>query len=92
MNDKTYLLRGVLQDAGVENPNIISLVVFTNNNISVTNNFPFIQHCFLSSLPHLIDNYQGADLYAEEAIDHMVSSVESAKSADSYGCPFHPLV
>ena len=87
MNDKTYLLRGVLQDAGVENPNIISLVVFTNNNISVTNNFPFIQHCFLSSLPHLIDNYQGADLYAEEAIDHMVSSVESAKSADSYELP-----
>lgn len=87
MNDKTYLLRGVLQDAGVENPNIISLVVFTNNNISVTNNFPFIQHCFLSSLPHLIDNYQGADLYAEGAIDHMVSSVESAKSADSYELP-----
>ena len=87
MNDKTYLLRGVLQAAGIENPNIISLVVFTNNNISVTNNFPFIQHCFLSSLPHLIDNYQGADLYAEEAIDHMVSSVESAKSADSYELP-----
>lgn len=87
MNDKTYLLRSVLQAAGIENPNVISLVVFTNNNISVTNNFPFIQHCFLSSLPHLIDNYQGAELYTEEAIDHMVDSVESAKSSNIYELP-----
>ena len=87
MNDKIYLLRGVLQKAGIKNPNIMSLVVFTNNNITVTNNFPFIRHCFLSSLPHLIDNYQGDTLYNDETIFHMVSSVKAAQCADSYALP-----
>jgi len=87
MNDKTFLLRGVLQSAGIENPNIVSLVVFTNNNITVTNNFPFIQHCFLSSLPHLIDNCEGEAVYTDEIISRMVSSVEDAQCADSYALP-----
>ena len=87
MNDKTFLLRGVLQNAGIENPNIVSLVVFTNNNITVTNNFPFIQHCFLSSLPHLIDTCDGDAVYTDEIISRMVSSVEDAQCADSYALP-----
>lgn len=87
MNDKTFLLRGVLQEAGIENPNIISLLVFTNNNITVTNNYPYIQHCFLSSLPHLIDNYEGEEIYTDEAISHMVSSVEEAKCTGDYAAP-----
>lgn len=87
MNDKTFLLRGVLQEAGIENPNIISLVVFTNNNITVTNNYPFIKHCFLSSLPHLIDNCEGESVYTEETISRMVSSVEGAKYAGNYELP-----
>lgn len=87
MNDKAFLLRSVLQEAGIENPNIISLVVFTNNNITVTNNYPFIKHCFLSSLPHLIDNCEGEAIYTEETISKMVSSVENAKYAGSYQLP-----
>lgn len=87
MNDKEFLLRSVLEDAGIENPNIISLVVFTNYNIKVINNFPFIKHCFLSSLPHLIDNYEGETIYAEDVIAHMASSVTKAKYTGSYALP-----
>ena len=87
MNDKAYLLRNVLQNAGIENPNIVSLVVFTNSSVTVTNEFPFIQHCYLSSLPHLVDTYAGEVLYTEDMIRQMAESVELAKYAGSYPLP-----
>jgi len=87
MNDKVFLLRSALQDAGIEDPNIISLVVFTNYNIKVTNNFPFIKHCFLSSLPHLIDGYEGETIYTEDMIAYMVNSVNKAKYTGCYSLP-----
>ncbi len=87
MNDKAFLLRSVLQKAGIGDPNITSMVVFTNYNIKVTNNFPFIKHCFLSSLPHLIDNFEGEPIYTDETITQMVRSVEEAKYTGNYALP-----
>lgn len=87
MNDKVYLLRRVLQTAGIEDPNVVSLVVFTNNNISVTNQYPFIQHCYLSSLPHLIDGYNGETIYGYDLVGHMVECVKNAQCTGSYPVP-----
>lgn len=87
MNDKDFLLRQVLQAAGIENPNIVNLMVFTNNNIQVTNKFPYIQHCFLSSLPHLVDCYEGEVLYSQATISKMVEATEAAKCPESYPLP-----
>lgn len=84
MNDKSYLLRCALEKAGVENPNIVSLVVFTNNNINVTNEFPYIRHCFLSSLPHLIDCYEGNAIYTEEQIAQMMQATKDAQCSEAY--------
>ncbi len=87
MNDKGFLLRQVLQAAGIESPNIVNLLVFTNNNIQVNNNFPYIHHCFLSSLPHLIDCYEGDTLYSEETIAQMVEASDAAKCPEAYPLP-----
>jgi len=54
MNDKVILLRNVLENAGVKNLNIVTLLVFTENHINVTNNYPYIRCCFKSDLPHII--------------------------------------
>lgn len=87
MNDKIYLLRQALAAVGFNEPNIQSLVVFTNNNINVENRYEFIRTCFLSSLPNIIDKYEGANLYNVRDIQKMMQGVERAVCKESYPLP-----
>lgn len=87
MNNKVFLLRQVLVNAGFENPNIKSLVVFTNNNINVENHFDFLEIAYLSDLPHKIEKYDGPDLYTDEDVSRMVASVENAACKELYPLP-----
>ena len=87
MNDKIYLLRQALAQVGFNEPNIQSLVVFTNNNINVENRYEFIRTCFLSSLPNIIDKYEGANLYSVRDIQKMMQGVERAVCKESYPLP-----
>lgn len=56
MNEKEFLLREALKNSGIEDVPIRSLLVFTNSSINVENTYDYIQECFLSQLPHIIDN------------------------------------
>ena len=87
MNEKDYLLRQTLKSAGYEEPNIVSLVVFTNNTVYVENHYPYIKTCFLAALPNIIQHYLGEIRYAEEDFDRMVAVIEEAKCSDSYPLP-----
>ena len=66
MNEKEYLLREALALVGIEDIKIINLVVFTNSNVFVENNYPYINTCYLSNLPHKISNHCGDTLYSGE--------------------------
>jgi len=87
MNDKTFLLREALKKTGNREVNIISLVVFTNNSIQVNNDFPYITTCFLSDLPHIIDGYEGEELYTESDMERMAEAVKQAESKETYPLP-----
>ena len=88
MNNKAYLLRQALINAGYEEPNIQSVVVFTNNNIHVENRFPHIDITYLSALPHIIEKYEGDSLYTITDIERMANSVQAAACKEAYPLPF----
>lgn len=87
MNDKVFLLREALKKAGYKDVNIVSLVVFTNNSIEVNSDFPYITTCFLSELPHIIDEYVGEELYTESDMEKMAEAVRQAESKEVYPLP-----
>ena len=87
MNDKIYFLRQCLETSGVHNLNIESIVVFTNNNIHVDNDFPYISTCFLSDLPRIIEEYKGSRIYEDDDITRMKQSIRNAQCSEAYPIP-----
>ena len=84
MNEKEYLLRAVLKKAGINNINIHSLVVFTNSSIEVQNDYPYIKECFLSDLPHIIENCVEGHRYSDKALMTITKSIINAKTEGAY--------
>lgn len=87
MNEKEYLLRYALSKTGVENINIVSLVVFTNSFVTCDNRYPYIDICYLSDLPHRIGGYTGERIYSEETIAKIVDAVNISKCQETYPLP-----
>lgn len=87
MNEKVSLLKDALAVSGIESFNIENIVVFTNNNIRVDNRYPYINTCFLSDLPHIIEKYTGSINYSDEDIQKMVDSVSDAQCHEAYPLP-----
>ena len=84
MNEKEHIMRSVLRSAGIENVNIQSLVVFTNSKIAVDNRYPYIKECFLSDLPHIIENYENTVQYRIKTLNRVVEIIIGARSNDSW--------
>lgn len=87
MNDKVYLLKTALEDAGIKDIKIESLVVFTNYRINVTNDYPYIRTCFLSDLPKIIDSYNGSKVSSRFEFDALEGAIMSAESMDLFKAP-----
>lgn len=83
MNEKTFLLKEALKSEGIED-NIVSLVVFTNSSINVDSRYEFIKICFLSTLPHIIENYCSSDHFTDYDIDRMIVCVNKAECKEAY--------
>jgi len=85
MNVKQKLLREALINAGFEKAiKVKSIVVFTNSRIEVNNRYEYVQTCFLSALPHIINNYKGAELYTSEDMDQIEKALEQARCNEAY--------
>ena len=84
MNEKEHIMRSVLKSAGIENVNIQSLVVFTNSKINVDNRYPYIKECFLSDLPHIIENYENTVQYRIKTLNRVAEIIIGARSNDSW--------
>lgn len=87
MNEKISLLKDALAGSGVENFNIENIVVFTNNSIRVDNCYPYINTCFLSDMPHIIEKYPGSVSYSDEDIQKMMDSISYAQCHEAYPLP-----
>ena len=59
MDFRAEVIKKLIKDAGFENMKIEKVVVFTNNRIQVQKDYRGFRVCFLSRLPHLIDDFYG---------------------------------
>ena len=87
MNDKVYLLKTALEETGIHNIRIESLVVFTNYRIEVINDYPYIRTCFLSDLPKIIESYDGSKIYSKSEFDTLEGAVQAAACEDRFKAP-----
>ena len=57
----------MLHAAGIETDDmeVIRIVVFTDNRISVRNCYKGAKTCFLSQLSYIIDGYEGQEVFTE---------------------------
>jgi hypothetical protein len=88
MNEKEFVVRSILKSAGYEDINIQSLVVFTNSNINVENRYPYIKECYLSDLPHIIEEYEAKIQYRAQMLTKLVEVILAARSDDSWPIKF----
>ena len=84
MNEKEYLLREVFKNVGIDNIQIKSLVVFTNSSINVTNNYEYIQECYLSQLPHIVNNAMGEYTISDKQILKITQAILDAQCKEAY--------
>ena len=84
MNEKEYLLREVLKKSGINNVKIQSLVVFTNSGITVENKYAYIKECFLSQLPHIVENCIVGARYSDKTLMTITKAIIDARKSDSY--------
>lgn len=59
MDFRAEIIKQLLKDAGFENMRIEKVAVFTNNRIQIKKDYHGFRVCFLSKLPHLIDDFYG---------------------------------
>lgn len=81
---KERLLRKVLEQSGVINANIQTVVVFTNSGIQVRNRLKGLKVCFLGELRYIIDEYSGDDIYTDDDMNRMESGIEYARVREYY--------
>ena len=68
---KEELLKKVLADDGIEDVQIRSIVVFTDNRIEVQNKYSRIRTCFVSQLAYIIDGFKSSTNMSEEEMEHI---------------------
>ena len=88
MSVKKDLLREVLRKEGLDKIDIFSIVVFTNNRIEVRNLNARINTCFLSQLPHIIDEWNGPSYLSVEDMKRAEKAIDIAKCEASYPLEF----
>ncbi|HEY5562487.1 MAG TPA: nuclease-related domain-containing protein [Clostridiaceae bacterium] len=92
VNNKEYLLRTVIDSSllkdGKKQIKIVNLVVFANSKITVDNRYKYVQSCFLSQLPHIIDEYSGDDIYSNETMSSIAQCIRVAECTDTYPIDF----
>lgn len=91
MNNKEYLLRDILSkkvaDTGKE-IRIKNLVVFANSQIDVKNEYEYFESCYLSQLPHVIDECCEGVLYSDSDIEKIASCIQEAECKRAYPIDF----
>lgn len=87
VNEKVFLLSSAVKNWADENSkkiNIVKLVVFANNDYKLEDNYKYFQSCYCSGLPHIIDEYEGEDLYTEEDMEALKNEIEKASDPKEY--------
>ena len=89
MTLKEELLKKVLADEGIENVQIRSIVVFTDNRIEVQNKYSRIRTCFVSQLAYIIDGFKGNVKMSEEEMQHIEGVIKDSECKETYPFDFN---
>lgn len=85
---KEELLKQVLINAGFEDVQIKSIVVFTNNRIEVQNKYSRIRTCFVSQLAYIIDGFRAGSYMGEEEMAYIAGFIREAERKETYPFEF----
>ena len=85
---KEELLKKVLADDGIEDVQIRSIVVFTDNRIEVQNKYSRIRTCFVSQLAYIIDGFKSSTNMSEEEMEHIEGLIKEAECKEAYPFDF----
>lgn len=88
MRIKEDLLRKTLDDIGIRNIPIQSIVVFTDNRIEVHNKFPSIRTCFVSQLTYILDSFKGNRVLTENEMINIETAIRDAECIEAYSFKF----
>ena len=88
MSIKEELLKKLLDDDGIKDIKIRSVVVFTNNRIEVQNKFSGIKTCFLSQLAYIIDGFMSDINMSEKEMEHIETLIRNAECKEAYPFEF----
>lgn len=85
---KEELLKKVLADDGIEDVQVRSIVVFTDNRIEVRNKYSGIRTCFVSQLACIIDGFKSSTNMSEEEMEHIEGLIKEAECKEAYPFDF----
>lgn len=89
VNEKEYLLRNALKNAGFDkNIKIEKMIVFSNSSSRLYNQYDYFSSCYCSQLPHVIDEYEGADEYSVDDIRELASILKAEQNSKKYAFDF----
>lgn len=88
MTLKEELLKKVLADDGIDDIQIRSIVVFTDNRIEVQNKYSRIRTCFVSQLAYIIDGLKSSTNMSEEEMEHIEGLIRKAECKEAYPFEF----
>lgn len=88
MTLKEELLKKVLSDGGINDIQIRSIVVFTDNHIEVQNKYSRISTCFASQLAYIIDGFTGDANMNEEDMEGIETLIREAECKEAYHFKF----
>lgn len=86
LDRKERVLREVLNAAGIGTVDmeVVRIVVFTDNRISVRNCYKGAKTCFLSQLSYIIDGYEGQEVFKEDELEEMADIIDGAAKMEAY--------
>lgn len=88
MQTKEDLLRKALESKGIQNVQLRSVVVFTDNRIEVQNKYSCIRTCFVSQLAYVINGFKGGRVMTDEEMEQAESAIKEAESKEAYPFEF----
>lgn len=88
MTFKEEALKKVLADNEIEDIQIKSIVVFTDNRIEVQNKYCGIRTYFVSQLAYIIDGFKRSTSMREEELEHIGGFIKEAECKEAYPLDF----
>lgn len=89
--DREFLLKSALACTDFATVPIRSIVVFTNEGMTVKNEYERLEACYLCQLPYAIEECPGEDVLAAKEMDLLVAAVEGAEQTDEYPVKFDAI-